>query len=84
MKHFYRPAVSLIDGSTAYPCRDLAHDLFVDQTRFQQQLEGLCESRTLFAAEQNLMFWMLAVALGWGGLALFLAVTWSSRVARGA
>lgn len=84
MKNFYRPAVSLLDGSAPYPCRTLAHELFVDQERFQGELEELCGEHATLPAEENLLFWMLAVAIGWGGLALFLALTWSARVARGA
>lgn len=84
MKNFYRPAVSLLDGSTDYPCQTSAHDLFVDQARFQEELNGLCDARKLLPAEENLLFWMLVVAFGWGGAALLLALMWSRRVARGA
>jgi hypothetical protein len=84
MKAFFRPAVSLLDGSSAYPCRGLAHDLFVDRARFSSQVEALCAGLTLTDAEGNLLFWMLAVAVAWASIALSLAFAWSGRVARGA
>lgn len=84
MKHFFRPAVTLLDSSSRYPCRDLAHELFVEPQRFASLLGDVCEQRVVMAAEKNILFWMLAVALGWASAALFLAFAWSSRVARGA
>ncbi len=83
MKALHQPLVWRLEPDQSYVCRGIAHDVFKDKTMLEKKLDELCDSKVLLPQEKNLLFWMMAVALGWGGLAIALALTWSKRLRYG-
>jgi hypothetical protein len=75
--------VSFLDPGRSYPCTGVAHSFFRDPDRLSSRFTEVCADDELLAAELNLLFWMVAVALFWGGLALHFTLSWSRRLQHG-